>query len=49
MNELSNELLIGTSNEELSAVVQVSNKLWGTFELESATGKSSVLEAFGQF
>lgn len=33
MNELSNELLIGTSNEELGVVVQLSNKLWGTSEL----------------
>ncbi|MFA0323242.1 hypothetical protein AB4519_02455 [Vibrio splendidus] len=25
-----------------------SNKVWGTFELESTTGKKSTIEAFGQ-
>ncbi|OEE90633.1 hypothetical protein A1QK_18410 [Vibrio genomosp. F10 str. 9ZD137] len=25
------------------------NQEWGTFELESATGKNSIREAFGQF
>ncbi|CAK2693956.1 hypothetical protein VCRA219O19_10083 [Vibrio crassostreae] len=34
MNELSNELLIGTFNEELGVVVQLSNKLWGKNKLE---------------
>ncbi|WP_180795767.1 hypothetical protein [Vibrio parahaemolyticus] len=29
MSELSNELLIGASNEALGVVVQLSNKLWG--------------------